>query len=239
MLIPLSVFAPHLITLSLETFRPSPSLLSICCIPNHFPHGFHLSRKRACSCCLFIRAHILLHIFSFWKANERPLGKDTATVLYPVTTQTADFVFTTTMPFYVCVNMSWDAVFGRDFMELCSQSSGPFHSLICINIPYLCAFSLDSPLYHIHDENIHFLNNFILLARNGSETANVDDGPSSSHAKRRPYVPYDYQGSSSCTLEDAAASLRSSEPDHSGMFLLQDILLKYDLKPLSMFEPQV
>jgi len=55
---------------------------------------------------------------------------------------------------------------------------------------------------------------------------NVDDGPSSSHAKRRPYVPYDYQGSSSCTLEDAAASLRSSEPDHSGMFLLQDILLK-------------
>ena len=65
-----------------------------------------------------------------------------------------------------------------------------------------------------------------MLARNGSETVNVDDGPSFSHAKRRPYVPYDYQGSSSCTLEDAAASLRSSEPDHTGMLLLQDILLK-------------
>jgi len=65
-----------------------------------------------------------------------------------------------------------------------------------------------------------------LLTRNGSEAVNVDDGPSSSHAKRRPYVPYDYQGSSSCTLEDAAASLHSSEPDHSGMLLLQDILLK-------------
>jgi len=74
-----------------------------------------------------------------------------------------------------------------------------------------------SPLYHIHDENIHFLNNFILLAQSGSEAVNIDDGPSSSNAKHRPYMPYDYQGSSSCTLEDAAASLCSSEPDHSGI----------------------
>jgi len=50
--------------------------------------------------------------------------------------------------------------------------------------------------------------------------------PTSSHPKCRPYMPYDYQGSSSCTLEYTAESLHCSEPYHSGMFPLQDILLK-------------
>ena len=39
-------------------------------------------------------------------------------------------------------------------------------------------------------------------------------------------MPYDYQGPSSCTLEAAAASQRSSVGDDTGMLLLRDVLLK-------------
>jgi len=128
---------------------------------------------------------------------------------------------------------------GMQFSAEISRSSAYSHQVhflhCCVSIFLTHVLSVlipfTSPLYHIHDEDIHFLNNIILHARNGSEAVNVKDvnvneAHSSSHAKHRPYMPYDYQGSSSCTLEDAAASLCSSEPDHREMFLLQDILLK-------------
>jgi hypothetical protein len=168
---------------------------------------------------------------TFWKAHERPFAGNAATVDYSVTTQTADCLFTTAMPFYVCDDIPWDAVFGRDFMELCSQASGvsPSSTSVLLSLTLLRSVSnpFVDPLYYIHDEIIQFLNHIILRAReNVSAAGDVDEGCHSCNQRRRPHVPYDYQGPSSCTLEAAAASLRSSAGDDSGMRLLRDVLLK-------------
>jgi len=54
---------------------------------------------------------------SFWNADQQPYGLNSATVHYSVTTQTAEAVFTTATAFYVCDNLEWDAVLGRDFAQ--------------------------------------------------------------------------------------------------------------------------
>ena len=79
---------------------------------------------------------------------------------YPVMTQTTECVFTIAMPFYVCDDIPWDTVFGRDFMELCSQASdvSPCSTSELLSLTLLCPVPnpFVDPLYYICDEIIQF-----------------------------------------------------------------------------------
>ena len=63
---------------------------------------------------------------SFWKANQRAYALNSTTVDYSVTTSSIDYAFTTAMAFYVCGDLTFDAVLGRDYMERCFKASGAF-----------------------------------------------------------------------------------------------------------------
>ena len=168
---------------------------------------------------------------AFWNSNWRPYTGDSATVNYSVTTQSAESAFTTALAFYVCENIAWDVVLGRDNLDFCCSASGAFYKKKnnCVSHSHLRTFTVvypfSSALYHIQDDVITYLNNFILLAQgNVSGTLN-DRSHLNGNERRRMRVPQDYQDTSGCTLEAAATQCSLAESPR-GPLLLMDMLLK-------------
>jgi hypothetical protein len=67
-----------------------------------------------------------------------------------------------------------------------------------------------STLYHIQDDVITHLNNFILLAQGNVSGALNDRSHHNGNERRRTRVPQDYQATSGCTLEAAMFSCRAA-----------------------------
>ena len=88
---------------------------------------------------------------AFWNSNWRPYTGDSATVNYSVTTQSAESAFTTALAFYVCENIAWDVVLGRDNLDFCYSASGAFYKKKTIAFPILiCGHSQSFILSHPH-----------------------------------------------------------------------------------------
>jgi len=85
--------------------------------------------------------------------------------------------------------------------------------------PFTCAS------YHIHNDIINHLNNVIVLARENSCQVPCDGSNMDSDQRRKTRIPRDYQGTSTCTLEAAAAQCSQVELSR-GPLLLKDILLR-------------
>ena len=156
---------------------------------------------------------------------------DSATINYSVTTQTAESAFMTALTFYVCENITWDVVLGRDYLDFCCSASSAFlkKKNNCVSHSHLPTFTVIHPfssaLYHIQDDVITYLNNFILLAQGNISGALNDRSDLNGNERRRTRVPQDYQDTSGCTLEVAATQCSLAESP-CGQLLLMDMLLK-------------
>jgi hypothetical protein len=111
----------------------------------------------------------------------------------------------------------------------CSASGAFFKKKkICVSHSHLPTFtvvhSFSSTLYHIQDDVITHLNNFILLAQGNVSGALNDRSHHNSNECRRMQMPQDYQATS-CTLK-AAATQGSLAESPRGPLLLTDMLLK-------------
>jgi len=104
-------------------------------------------------------------------------------------------------------------------------------SLLHLIFAYL--FSVTNPLtpslYCIHDENINFLNDFILLScSNVSQMTAEKNECGEGLFKRRAQVSTNHQGVSACMLEAAASAQQSTAEEassHAAIGSLKDILL--------------
>ena len=125
-------------------------------------------------------------------------------------------------------------LFGMQCLVWITWSTAPRHQvhtlsstyyLISHPLPFVVIDSLTWPQYNIHNDNIWFLNDFILLAQ-GSVSGVADPDSFKHHGpqRRRTWVPHDYQGTSGCTLEAAAAQCSSVDLD-AELLLLKDIFL--------------
>ena len=87
----------------------------------------------------------------FWNSNQRPYMGDSTTVNYSVTTQSAESAFTTILAFYVCDNITWDVVLGRDYLEFCCSASSAFYKKInlCFTFSFADIHGHSSFLIHI------------------------------------------------------------------------------------------
>ena len=99
----------------------------------------------------------------------------------------------------------------------------------CISHSHLPTFTVVHPfssaLYHIQDDVITYLNNFILLGQGNVSGAPNDRSDLNGNERRRTRVPQDYQDTSGCTLEAAATQCSLAESPR-GPLLLTDMLLK-------------
>jgi hypothetical protein len=97
----------------------------------------------------------------------------------------------------MCDNIAWDVVLG-----ICCSASGAFQKkkLICISHSHLPTFTVVHPfsstLYHIQEDVITHLNNFILLAQGNISGALNDRSHHNGNERRRMRVPQDYQATS-------------------------------------------
>ena len=85
--------------------------------------------------------------------------------------------------------------------------------------PFLCTS------YHIYNNVINHLNNVILLARENLHQVPCDDSDIDYDQRWKTWIPRDYQGTITCTLEAAAVECSLAELP-CGPLLMKDILLR-------------
>ena len=95
---------------------------------------------------------------------------------------------------------------------------------VLTNTP-LVAHPFTCQSYHIHNNIINHLNNVILLARENSCQVPCIGSNVHSDQQQKTWIPRDYQGTSTCTVEAATTQCFLVEPP-CGLLLLKDILLR-------------